>query len=111
MAQETCTFQLPDLFCVHKHTTDVPQLQPFSNVCRACSPGKAHKLLSSSLAATSSSVEDILYSDAIGSLPLLFSDGHRYEVLFLNNYSRFCSSERISARAMGLMCKREFATD
>ena len=78
-----------DLSDVHKHTTDVPQLQPSSDVCRACRLGKAHKLPFTSHFATSSSVGDILHSDIIGPLPLSFPDGHRYAASFLDDHSRF----------------------
>lgn len=58
-------------------------------LCTACQLGKSSKLTLSISPFKSKHVLDLIYSDVWGPAPCLSSGGHRYFVLFVDDYSRY----------------------
>lgn len=58
-------------------------------VCATCQFEKSHKLPLSSSLSTSSAPLKLLFSDVWGPTPTRSVDGHKYYVIFVDDYSKF----------------------
>jgi transposase InsO family protein len=59
-------------------------------VCSACQQARSHQLPFSSSHSMSNNPLDLVFSDVWGPAPVLSSNGSRYYVSFLDNFSKFC---------------------
>ena len=55
-----------DLCNLHKHAAGIPELEPVSEVCRACRLGKAHKLSFKGKFKRTEALGDVIHSDVVG---------------------------------------------
>jgi len=59
-------------------------------VCSSCQAAKSHSLPFNSSTYVSHYPLDLVFSDVWGPAPVLFLNGFRYYVSFLDNFSKFC---------------------
>lgn len=67
-------------------------------ICSSCQQARSHNLPFSSSQTVSNNPLDLVFSDVWGPAPVLSSDGSRYYVSFLDNFSKFCWLYPISSK-------------